>query len=335
MSLILLPTHHLFLYWWELAGSRTTTARTKRAVRHLKALPTLLKLLATGLSSEDTVHKVASCGDSRRTLKRRKLKVYPMRATFFVMSFLLLDCPSFSYQPAISKRSTKRHHAFAFSTSTRDPIHFSRRDWVATGIASLTTALPLDSLALAANPYPKDPADLVASIRQASRALQKLLDNWEESVIDCNYADVPRDLLGADNKEQLLEKASTFALFDKSVSVDTCRTNNKKIRDYLGRTGIGPVVGLDKILRQALDLIVDPDDLDAFVQATEAVQQALSRADSYSYTAGGDYDALNNFDKEEQNKVLENNVNLKQVRQSIQTAIDNLNTILRILTKDD
>ena len=120
----------------------------------------------------------------------------------------------------------------------------------------------------------------------------------------------------------------TRFLFAKIV----CRkTNNNKIRDYLGRTRIGPVVGLDKKLRQALELIDDPDDLDAFVQATEAAQQALSRADSYSYTAGGDYDALNNFDKKEQTKVLESNVNLKQVRQSIQTAVDNLNIVLSIV----
>ena len=211
----------------------------------------------------------------------------------------------------------------------------SRRDWVAASIATATATaallLPVDGRALAAEK--EDSATIIASIRQAKKALQKLLDNWEESVIDCNYADVPRELLGADNKELLLEKASTFALFDKSVSVVTCKTNNKKIRDYLGRTGIGPMVGLDKKLRRAFDLIDDPDDLDAYVVATEAAQQALSRADSYSYTAGGDYDALNNFEKEDQGKVLENNSNLKQVRQSLQTAIDNLNIVLKILDK--
>jgi len=140
-------------------------------------------------------------------------------------------------------------------------------------------------------------------------------------------------LLETKNKQGLLERASTFALFDKGVSVVTCKTNNKKIRDYLGRTGIGPVVGLDKRLRKALELVDDPDDLDAFVQASEAAQQALSRADSYSYTAGGDYDALNNFGKNDVAKVLDANINLKQVKQSIQMGIDNLNTILNIIDK--
>jgi len=213
-------------------------------------------------------------------------------------------------------------------------LHSSRREWTSTILGSiLATTLPATWGALPSPSHAVDKEEIAAPIRAAAKALQALLDNWEESVIDCNYADVPRELLETKNKEQLLEKASTFALFDKSVSVVTCKTNNKKIRDYLGRTGLGPVVGLDKKLRLVLDLIDDPDDLDAYVAATETIQQALSRADSYSYTAGGDYSALNNFAKEETAKVLESNGNLKQVRQSIQLAIDNLNVVLKIISK--
>jgi len=193
-------------------------------------------------------------------------------------------------------------------------LHSSRREWTSTILGSiLATTLPATWGALPSPSHAVDKEEIAAPIRAAAKALQALLDNWEESVIDCNYADVPRELLETKNKEQLLEKASTFALFDKSVSVVTCKTNNKKIRDYLGRTGLGPVVGLDKKLRLALDLI--------------------DRADSYSYTAGGDYSALNNFAKEETAKVLESNGNLKQVRQSIQLAIDNLNVVLKIISK--
>lgn len=214
-------------------------------------------------------------------------------------------------------------------------VSISRRDWTVASVAVVASALLAPQIASATTEeLEADPATaVIGQISLATKTLQKLLDNWEDSVIDCNYADVPRELLETKNKEQLLIKASTFALFDKSVSVVTCKTNNKKIRDYLGRTGIGPVVGLDKKLRKALDLIDDQDDLDAYVQATEAAQQALSRADSYSYTAGGDYDALNNFGKEEQSKVIESNLNLKQVRESIQTAVDNLNIILKIIEK--
>jgi hypothetical protein len=101
-------------------------------------------------------------------------------------------------------------------------------------------------------------------IIQAQETLEKLLQNWKRATVDCTFADVPRELLETKNKELLLEKASTFALFDKSVSVETCKTTNKIVRDYLGATGIGPLVGIDKQLRKALDFL-DPDDLDDYV----------------------------------------------------------------------
>jgi hypothetical protein len=208
---------------------------------------------------------------------------------------------------------------------------WSRRAWMGGANAAAASALiflpPSSGLAAEEASSVKD------GIQAATKTLQTLLDNWENAVVDCNYADVPRELLEQKNKEQLLEKASTFALFDKSVSVVTCKTSNRNIRDYIGRTGIGPVVGLDKKLRKALDLVDDPDDLETFVQAMETVQQALSKADSYSYTAGGDFSAVNNFEKEETAKILEANVNLKQVRQSVQIAVDNLNFILVIIEK--
>jgi hypothetical protein len=59
---------------------------------------------------------------------------------------------------------------------------------------------------------------------------------------------VPRDLLATENKELLLEKASTFALFDKSLLVETCKTTNRIVRDYLGANGIGPLVNIDKMI---------------------------------------------------------------------------------------
>ena len=86
-------------------------------------------------------------------------------------------------------------------------------------------------------PSTSDPVDALVASRET---LQKLLDNWEKAVIDCTFADVPRELLEQKNKEELLEKASTFALFDKSVSVETCKTTNRVVRDYLGATGTSP-----------------------------------------------------------------------------------------------
>ncbi len=66
------------------------------------------------------------------------------------------------------------------------------------------------------------------------------------------------------NKELLLEKAKTSALFDKSASVETCKTTNRIVRDYLGVTGKGPLVGMEKQLKMAMDY-VDADRLEDYI----------------------------------------------------------------------
>jgi hypothetical protein len=181
--------------------------------------------------------------------------------------------------------------------------------------------------AAASAPALTTPDDAVASLAAARETLQKLLDNWERAVIDCTFADVPRELLAQKNKEELLEKASTFALFDKSVSVETCKTTNRVVRDYLGVSGIGPLVGLEKQLKKALER-VDPDLLDDYVTEIELIQQTLSKARSLSYTAGvADFSSVNNFEKDEVKAVLSTNSNLEQTRQSIQQVVDGLGKI--------
>ena len=152
--------------------------------------------------------------------------------------------------------------------------------------------------------------ELRSDMVQALETLQKLLDNWERAVIDCTYADVPRELLEQKNKELLLEKASTFALFDKSVSVISCKTVVGTVRDYLGRTGIGPVAGLEAKLKQAVSMVVqdsnvdDLDALDEWIQTVEEVQRELNRADTLAYSARRDFTSMNNFDPQDTSKIL-------------------------------
>lgn len=174
---------------------------------------------------------------------------------------------------------------------------------------------------------------VVASIQDATQTLQTLLDNWEKAVIDCTYADVPRELLESKNKEQLLEKAKVSALFDKSASIVSCKTSNRLVRDYIGATGKGPVVGLEKSLRKALLLdLVHPDNADVYVQTIEDVQQCLSRAASLSYTAGvADFNSVNNFKEEDISRVLSSDSNLEQARVAIQLTVKGLNEILALL----
>jgi hypothetical protein len=159
------------------------------------------------------------------------------------------------------------------------PATSSRRTWFETiatttlsGVAVLVTIPSAAASHAGAATYPPtittDAASLIQSIQDAQTTLGLLLDNWERATTQCNYADVPRDLLSADNKQQLLEKASTFALFDKSVSIESCKTTNRLVRDYIGVTGKGPLVGIEKKIKQALELVDDPEQLDAFVVGT-------------------------------------------------------------------
>ena len=175
---------------------------------------------------------------------------------------------------------------------------------------------------------PQIRSDLV----MATETLDKLLHNWERAVIDCTYADVPRELLEQKNKELLLEKASTFALFDKSVSVTSCKTVVGTVRDYLGRTGIGPVAGLETTLKRAVTLLLqqESDDMDIeriddFIQLVEDIQREVNRADGFSYSARRDFSSMNNFDPSETPKMLADSTsNLAQCKSAIQRAADQL-----------
>jgi len=173
-------------------------------------------------------------------------------------------------------------------------------------------------------------------IREATEALTSLLENWESATVDCTYADVPRDLLEAKNKEKLLEKASEFALFDKSTSVISCKKTNRIVRDYIGATGKGPLVGLEKrLLKTGVVGRVDPDSLDDYFTAVDSFSQAISRAKSLSYTAGmADFDSVNNFERGNESASGESS-NLEQARKAIDEANSYLRTIVSLFSSDD
>ena len=82
-------------------------------------------------------------------------------------------------------------------------------------------------------------ATVIGSLQEAQHTLRTLVENYQRATVDCTFADVPRELLETKNKQLLLEKAATSALFDKSASIETCKTTNRLVRDYLGVTGKG------------------------------------------------------------------------------------------------
>lgn len=70
-------------------------------------------------------------------------------------------------------------------------------------------------------------ADVDAQLSAGVSALDVMLRDWDLLTIDCTYAEVPRALLETKNKQLLLEKASTLALFDKSTSITVCKTSSR------------------------------------------------------------------------------------------------------------
>lgn len=195
----------------------------------------------------------------------------------------------------------------------------SRRRVLANAIASAGAA----TLSSVPNAIAKEtqPQSDLSILNDATEALSSLLENWDRATVDCTYADVPRELLEAKNKEKLLEKASEFALFDKSTSVVSCKKTNRIVRDYIGATGKGPCVGIEKrLLKKNVVEKVNPEYLDDYFASVESFSQALSRATSSAYTAGvSDFDSVNNFAKTD-SKLNGDGSNLEQARKAIEEA---------------
>eukprot|EP00804_Cyclotella_cryptica_P029710 CCRYP_015193-RB/>CCRYP_015193-RB protein AED:0.03 eAED:0.03 QI:196/1/1/1/0/0/2/826/233 len=145
-------------------------------------------------------------------------------------------------------------------------VHSRRKALESLASSATTVAITLTCSARIAHAKeaPATQSD-VTILQEATEALSSLLGNWERATIDCTYADVPRELLEAKNKEKLLEKASEFALFDKSTSVVSCKRTNRIVRDYIGATGKGPLVGAEKrLLKKNVVEKVDPDSVDEY-----------------------------------------------------------------------
>lgn len=172
-------------------------------------------------------------------------------------------------------------------------------------------------------------------LNDASATLSSLLDNWDRATIDCIYADVPRELLETKNKEKLLEKAATSALFDKSASVISCRKTNRVVRDYIGATGKGPLVGAEKrMLKRYVADMIDPENLEEYFNEVETFSIALSRASSCSYVAGvADFDSVNNFAQDKSDEIQEEGSNMQQARVAIIDAKNSLDKILLFFSR--
>jgi hypothetical protein len=137
----------------------------------------------------------------------------------------------------------------------------------------------------------------------------------------------------------LLEKASELALFDKSVSVETCQIKIVTVRDYLGTTGIGPLAKINDLLNTIVrqSFLVDDDDenaldIELLIESTERVQRGLGIADSLAYSARRDFGSLNKFEKSDMDRILnDETTNLAKARSLIRTIVTELQEILQMV----
>jgi hypothetical protein len=96
---------------------------------------------------------------------------------------------------------------------------------------------------------------------------------------------------------------------------------------------------LDKALRRGLDELGESeagkdDALEEYLQLMEEVQSALTKADSFSYSAGvSDLSSINNFEPGSEATVLESSRNLRETRRAIQSAIAGLNRLAELLQR--
>lgn len=89
----------------------------------------------------------------------------------------------------------------AISVQPNHHVHQRRN-----ALAKIILTSPVATVAFVSVANANDLSDDVGVLKDATEALSSLLENWERATVDCTYADVPRDLLEAKNKEKLLEK---------------------------------------------------------------------------------------------------------------------------------
>lgn len=220
-----------------------------------------------------------------------------------------------------------------------------RRDAVRAG---WLMGMLLGTATLLANPQGASAAKAAKDAERAAmlklvvglKGLTFLLANWEEETTLCNYAEVQRGLLESKNKQELLEAAKTNALFNKEVSmVIRCKRNPLAVREYLG------LASDNHPLHNAVSAIakfrktVDPDSLEAYVEAEETYSRLVASADAMAYGAGGggrgggDFSANNEFAKGEKQDAKQSKLqeaaraDVKQVRTALKTIV----TLLGVL----
>jgi hypothetical protein len=183
-------------------------------------------------------------------------------------------------------------------------------------------------------------SEIQTSISQAKDALASLVQNWPRAVMDCTYADVPRDVLQQSNKAYALGKRPRrwHCLTSRSRS---CRARPSWERcatiwvaralDPWHRSNQSCKAAVYKLVNTDNDLTVDQVEL--VLQTVENAERAqLVRADSLSYAASGTLPPSTFFAPTMSNAMATDPAtNLWQCKLAIEEAIRDLDTLLALL----
>ena len=175
---------------------------------------------------------VVKCEEERGVSRRQKMEeLYRLRfmlARLTLLVLLLWQTMPFQLSSKPLRPQTEISVKSRVGVADPTPTPPTRRAFIAIAVSNMLV-VPA-STAVTTTAVPKLSSDsAIATLLAADDALSSLLKNWAKSTIDCSVADVSRDLLESKSKDALLEKASTFALFDK----DRCESGFAKRRSFV------------------------------------------------------------------------------------------------------
>jgi hypothetical protein len=139
--------------------------------------------------------------------------------------------------------------------------------------------------------------------------LSLVVENWNEATLNCNYADLNKDLLAIGSKQEFLDAASKSVLFNKDqVSTTLCKRDAETLRYIMGVGGEKnqksgppamfanrgiydrvqsfprPLLNIESIMKLALGEIDEDEDI--FLDAMEEWSSAKSALSATSYASG-------------------------------------------------
>jgi hypothetical protein len=203
-------------------------------------------------------------------------------------------------------------------------VTISRRAWVnAALLAGASTSIASISVAPALAAPDSSSADTL-KLRQGLGQLTFLLDNWVEATTNCKYAEVNKELLSVENKEELLDAAAKSVLFDKGKTSRTlCKRDAEALRFIMAvgssknsksgppamfaqkgmyasvngasslSSGPQPLLNADSAIQRGFTRLQDENAQDEYLVAMEAFSAAKSALSAASYASGvADYSSV-------------------------------------------